>query len=156
MSISLHPNYREQMNDIKFETVIETKRNSNSYENPEKQNERGLNQSGKSIILILRNVTNKFLDKLVKIYNSNQSSKSRLKQVSNIFDELPWNQLDTEEKEFMTDELFPAIKTAGINPLGIIQKQTPYRFRYQLRKRTILDSSMMSMELFKNSKSKHL
>ncbi|GGX06484.1 hypothetical protein [Aquimarina muelleri] len=66
--------------------------------------------------MIIRKATNDFLKKLEKIYNSNESSETKLKQVSNIVDELPWDKLDTEEKELVAEELAPAIEAVGVDP----------------------------------------
>jgi hypothetical protein len=107
------------MTDNNFNYTIENIRTSEIYENPKNWDARGLIPSDQSVILILRKATNDFLEKLEKIYNSNESSETKLKQVSNIVDELPWFDLDTEEKEFIADELAPAIKAAGFNPWAI-------------------------------------
>lgn len=105
--------------DKKFENIIQEIRKSDVYENPEKWESRGLNISKKKVIITLSNATNDFLDKLEVIYSSNESSEKKLKQVTNMVDALPWNELDTEEKEFMADELAPAIKAAGFDPWSI-------------------------------------
>ena len=102
-----------------FKNTIEKIKTSDIYENPKNWEARGLNPSEQSVIIGLRKATNDFLNKLENIYNSDGSSESKLKQVSNIVDELPWDELDTEEKEFMADELAPAIKAAGFNPWSI-------------------------------------
>ena len=112
-------NLKTNMTDNNFESAIKKIRNSDIYENPKNWEARGLNPSDQSVILILRKATNDFLDKIEQIYNSNESSEIKLKQVSNIVDELPWDELDTEEKEFMADALAPAIKAAGFDPWAI-------------------------------------
>ncbi len=107
------------MTDNTFKSTVEKIKTSNIYENPENWLSRGLNPSDQSVVLILRNATIEFLDKLEVIYNNNKSSATKLNQVSAIVDELPWDDLDTEEKEFMADELAPAIQAAGFNPWEI-------------------------------------
>lgn len=84
-------------NDKLLKTVNEIK-NSDIYENSENWEARGLNSSDQQVIDILRKVTNNFLDRLVKIDNSNETFETKLKQISNLVDELPWDELDTEEK----------------------------------------------------------
>lgn len=108
------------MNDNNFKNTVEKIRTTDIYENPKNWEARGLNPSEQSIIVILRITTNDFIEKLEKIYYSNELSETKLKQVSNIVDEIPWGELDTEEKEFMADELAPAIMAAGFDPWAII------------------------------------
>ncbi|MEZ4859028.1 MAG: hypothetical protein R2781_09480 [Flavobacteriaceae bacterium] len=107
------------MNDNNFKNTIEKIRSSDIYENAKNWEHRGLNPSEQSVIVILRKATNDFLGKIEVIYNSKESSETKLKQISKIVDELPWDELDTEEKEFMADELAPAIKAAGFDPWAI-------------------------------------
>ena len=107
------------MNSENFQKTINDIRASDIYENHKNWEARGLNSSEQSVIQILRKATNDFLDKLEKIHDSNESSETKLKQISNLVDELPWNELDTEEKEFMADTLAPAIEAAGFNPWTI-------------------------------------
>lgn len=99
-----------------FKNTVEKIRTSDIYENPKNWEARGLNPSGQSVIITLRKATNNFLEKLVEIVSSNVSSETKHKQVSNLVDELPWDELDTEEKEFMADILSPAVKAAGFDP----------------------------------------
>jgi len=107
------------MTNNKFLTTIEQIRTSDIYENSNNWEARGLNPSDQSVILILRKATNEFLEKLETIFNSKESSETKLLHVSTIVDELPWDELDTEEKEFIADELAPAIKAAGFEPWTI-------------------------------------
>ena len=107
------------MNESNFKNTIEKIRSSEVYENPKNWEARGLNPSGESVINILKKATDDFLLKLEKIYSSYESSEEKLKQVSKIVDELPWFELDTEEREFLADELAPAIKAAGFDPWAI-------------------------------------
>ena len=60
-----------------------------------------------------------FLTNLKRFTISEESTENKLKQISNIVNGLPWNQLDTEEKEFMADVLAPAIQAVGFNPWTI-------------------------------------
>ncbi len=110
---------KTNMTDSNFESIIKKIKTSDIYENPNNWKARGLNPSEQSVILILRKATNDFLKKLEKIYNSKESSETKLKQVSNIVDELPWDELDTEEKEFIAEELAPAIQASGFDPWTI-------------------------------------
>ncbi|WP_299312281.1 hypothetical protein [uncultured Aquimarina sp.] len=110
---------KTNMTDSNFESIIKKIRTSDIYENPNNWKARGLNPSEQSVILILRKATNDFLKKLEKIYNSKESSETKLNQVSNIVDELPWDELDTEEKEFIAEELAPAIQALGFDPWTI-------------------------------------
>ncbi len=59
--------------------------------------------SDNSVKEILRKATNDFIDKLDVIHNSNKSSEEKLKSISKLVDNLPWDDLDTEEKEFLAD-----------------------------------------------------
>lgn len=110
---------RTNMTDDNFKNVIDEIKTSDIYENPENWEARGLNPSDQNVIKFLRKSTNDFLDKLEKIYYSDESAETKLTQVSKIVDELPWDELDTEEREFMADTLAPAIKAAGFDPWTI-------------------------------------
>lgn len=101
-----------------LKTVKEIKQ-SDIYENPKNWEARGLIPSGQPVIEILRKATNNFLDQLIEIDSANAPSETKLIQISNLVDELPWDELDTEEREFMADTLAPAIKAAGFNPWTI-------------------------------------
>lgn len=105
--------------DNTFKNTIDSIRNSDIYENPKNWEARGLNPSDQTVILLLRKATNDFLDKLEKIYTSNETSLNKRKQISGIIDDLPWDELDTEEREFMADTLAPAIKAAGFDPWSL-------------------------------------
>lgn len=102
-----------------FKNVIDEIVTSDIYENPENWKARGLNPSDQNVIKFLRKSTNDFLEKLARIYYSDESSDIKLTQISKIVDELPWDELDTEEREFMADTLAPAIKAAGFDPWTI-------------------------------------
>lgn len=103
----------------KFESIVSQINNSDIYESSKNWEKRGLNQSDKSIVLLLRKSTNEFLLKLTEIHISGETDKSKLKQINRIVDQLPWSSLDTEEKEFLVDVLAPAIQATGYNPWNI-------------------------------------
>ena len=105
--------------DKEFETIITEIKTSNTYESPTNWEERGLNQSENSIVKLLRETTNEFLNELTLIHNSSDSEKLKLERINKIVDNLPWSSLDTEEKEFLADVLAPAIHATGFNPWTI-------------------------------------
>lgn len=109
-------NTHSKMSNVNLANTIATIKTSETYENPKNWKARGLMPSDKPVILLLRTTTNEFLDKLEEICITNESSETKLRLVSQRVDELPWNELDTEEKEFLVDTLAPAIKAAGFNP----------------------------------------
>lgn len=81
---------------------------------------RGLNPSPEVTVFLLNSATKEFLIKLKSLSTSQHSDNENLKsQVSQLVDQLPWEQLDTEEKEFMADVLAPAIESVGLNPWHI-------------------------------------
>ncbi|QXP53580.1 hypothetical protein [Cellulophaga sp. HaHa_2_1] len=103
-----------------FKEIVENIKNSAVYENKQYWEERGLNQSDAEVVQILRNSTNDFLDKLSTIVNANTPKESKLTAIQNIVDDLPWDDLDTEEKEFLSEVIAPAIEAAGFDPWSII------------------------------------
>ncbi|WP_282117332.1 hypothetical protein [Cellulophaga baltica] len=103
-----------------FKEIVENIKNSAVYENKQYWEERGLNQSDDTVVQILRNSTNDFLDKLSTIVNANTPKESKLIAIQNIVDNLPWDDLDTEEKEFISEVIAPAIEAAGFDPWSII------------------------------------
>lgn len=105
--------------DDTFKNTIDSIRNSDIYENRQNWEARGLNPSDQTAILLLRKATNNFLDKLENIYTSNETPLNKRKQISGIINDLPWDELDTEEKEFMADTLAPAIQAAGFDPWSL-------------------------------------
>ncbi|MEH0155416.1 hypothetical protein V6R21_14815 [Limibacter armeniacum] len=107
------------MTEDNFKKIVIGISASDTFENTENWLARGLNPSDQTVIAILRNSTNDFLEKLEKIYYTSESSETKLKQVSDIVDELSWEELDTEEKEFMAETLAPAIEAAGFDPWAI-------------------------------------
>jgi hypothetical protein len=79
--------------------------------------DRGLNPSSKSVVMALESATSNFLKSLkvvASIPDLDQATK--IKEVTLLVDSLPWDDLDTEEKEFMADTLAPAIESLGLNP----------------------------------------
>jgi hypothetical protein len=105
-----------KITNVNLATTISAIKTSDIYENPKNWQTRGLKPSNKPVVLLLRRATNDFLDKLEEIYKRKESSEEKLELVSEIVDELPWEELDTEEKEFLADTLTPAIKAAGLDP----------------------------------------
>ena len=103
-----------------FKEIVENIKNSAVYENKQHWEERGLNQSDDTVVQILRNSTNDFLDKLSTIVNANTPKESKLIAIQNIIDNLPWDDLDTEEKEFISEVIAPAIEAAGFDPWSFI------------------------------------
>lgn len=108
-----------KITNVNLATTISAIKTSDIYENPKNWQTRGLKPSNKPVVLLLRRATNDFLDKLEEIYKRKESSEEKLELVSEIVDELPWDELDTEEKEFLADTLTPAIKAAGLDPVTI-------------------------------------
>ena len=108
-----------KITNVNLATTISAIKTSDIYENPKNWQTRGLKPSNKPVVLLLRRATNDFLDKLEEIYKRKESSEEKLELVSEIVDELPWDELDTEEKEFLVDTLSPAIKAAGLDPVTI-------------------------------------
>lgn len=109
-------NKQNLVDNINLKKTIDSIKISNTYENPKNWEERGLMPSSQPIILKLRKATNDFLTKLEKIQVANESYEIKINQVEKIVDELPWDEFDTEEKEFLADTLAPAIKAAGYDP----------------------------------------
>jgi hypothetical protein len=105
-----------KITNVNLAATISAIKTSDIYENPKNWQTRGLMPSNKPVVLLLRRATNDFLDKLEEIYKRKESSEEKLELVSEIVDELPWDELDTEEKEFLADTLSPAIKAVGIDP----------------------------------------
>jgi len=79
------------MTDNNFKKIINEIVTSDTFENPKNWETRGLNPSNRKVITLLRKSTNNFLGELEKIYYSNESSEIKLKQISNMVDELPWD-----------------------------------------------------------------
>ncbi|SDF33791.1 hypothetical protein [Cellulophaga baltica] len=103
-----------------FKETVENMKNSAVYEKKQYWEERGLNQSDAEVVHILRTSTNDFLDKLSTIVNANTPKESKLTAIRDIVDKLPWDDLDTEEKEFLSEVIAPAIEAAGFDPWSII------------------------------------
>ncbi|WP_194866760.1 hypothetical protein [Pseudoalteromonas sp. PPB1] len=83
--------------------------------------ERGLMPSPAPVIKQLENVTVSFLKYLKAINENSELDKpSKLEQVQRLVDQLPWDDFDTEEKEFLADVIAPAIESMGFNPWSII------------------------------------
>ncbi len=83
--------------------------------------ERGLMPSPAPVIKQLENVTVSFLKSLKAINENSELDKpSKLEKVQRLVDQLPWDDFDTEEKEFLADVIAPAIESMGYNPWSII------------------------------------
>lgn len=82
---------------------------------------RGLMPSPLRVIKQLESVTVNFLNNL-KVINENSglNKSSKLQKVQELVDQLPWDDFDTEEKEFLADVIAPAIESMGYNPWSII------------------------------------
>ena len=77
---------------------------------------RGLNPSDAETIRELEAVTNIFLSTLKSGLQVSDDLKGF---VSDLVDMLPWDDFDTEEKEFLADVLAPAIESVGLDPWKI-------------------------------------
>jgi len=83
--------------------------------------ERGLIPSPAPVIKQLEITTINFLKSLKAIdENSELDKASKLDKIQRLVDQLPWDDFDTEEKEFLADVIAPAIKSIGYNPWSII------------------------------------
>lgn len=102
-----------------FQYIVNEIKTSYIYENHENWKLRELNPSDEHIVNILRTSTNSFLAELENVNNLNSTLETKLNEISDLVDELPWSELDTEEKEFLADTLTPAIKAAGFDPWSI-------------------------------------
>ncbi|ARD22983.1 MULTISPECIES: hypothetical protein [Shewanella] len=82
---------------------------------------RGLIPSPAPVIKKLESVTVNFL-KSLKVINENSEldKSSKLDKLQKLVDQLPWDDFDTEEKEFLADVIAPAIESMGYNPWTII------------------------------------
>ncbi len=76
---------------------------------------RGLIPSPASTILLMDTSTKSFLNKLKAVDTTNKSKDDLYKEVLRLVDQLPWDDLDTEEKEFLADTIVPAIESLGLN-----------------------------------------
>lgn len=108
--------HKNNHNDSIFMKKVMAIKSTDIYENELNWKKRGLIQSNKSIIQILRNSTNEFIIKLEDINKSSQPIEEKHKQVLALIDNLPWHELDTEEKEFLYDVLSPVVLSAGFDP----------------------------------------
>ena len=83
--------------------------------------QRGLVPSSAPVIKQLESVTIKFLKSLKAINERAELDKdAKLKKVQKLVDQLPWDDFDTEEREFLADVIAPAIESMGYNPWSII------------------------------------
>ena len=77
---------------------------------------RGLNPSDDNAIQVLEAATKRFL---IELKSGLEASGDLREYVSKQVAELPWFDLDTEEKEFLADVLAPAIESVGLDPWKI-------------------------------------
>lgn len=99
--------------------VVDAIKTSSIYEDSNNWHKRGLNPSDQEVITLLRKATNNFLDQLLEICSSESSEYTKHILISKAVDQLPWDELDTEEREFMADVIAPAITAAGFDPWKI-------------------------------------
>ena len=79
--------------------------------------QRGLIPSPLETITLMEQSTKSFLVQLKSVAeNPPDEAKELNTKIMALVDALPWNQLDTEEKEFLADVLAPAIQSLGVNP----------------------------------------
>lgn len=102
-----------------FDEIIEDLRKRDSFNKSSSWEKRGLNQSDAYVISILNNAKSVFLKEIQAIKDNYHSDKERLVNLNRLVDNLPWDELDTEEREFMADELAPAIEALGFDPIII-------------------------------------
>ncbi|WP_028866301.1 hypothetical protein [Psychromonas aquimarina] len=101
------------MSDI--ENIIEKTKATDNY-SPEAWEERGLNISEPEVVKLLNETTIEFLDKLKTVANSEDDIEQRFSEVNELVDDLPWDDFDTEEREFLADVLVPPIESLGLDP----------------------------------------
>ncbi len=81
---------------------------------------RGLIPSPPETIHFMEQTTKQFLLDLKALSEKSELTEADLrKQIIQLVDDLPWNDLDTEEKEFLANVLAPAIQSMGFNPWAI-------------------------------------
>jgi hypothetical protein len=102
-----------------FDEIIERLRKRDSFNQSASWEKRGLSQSDGYVLSILNNAKSVFLKEIQAIKNKCHSDKERLVNLNKLVDNLPWDELDTEEREFMADELAPAIEALGFDPVMI-------------------------------------
>jgi hypothetical protein len=84
-----------------FDEIIEALRKRDSFNKASSWEKRGLNQSDGYVISILNNAKSVFLKEIREIKDNDHSDKERLVNLNRLVDNLPWDELDTEEREFM-------------------------------------------------------
>ncbi|MNJ84313.1 hypothetical protein D3C87_17630 [compost metagenome] len=107
------------MEKTNFNEIIDELINRDSFSKTSSWEERGLNKSDEDVIQILNDAKTNFLREIQSIKMNYQSERERFVRLNEIVDDLPWDELDTEEKEFMADELAPAIEALGFDPVSI-------------------------------------
>ncbi len=102
-----------------FDKIIRNLRKHDSFNQASSWEERGLNPSGQEIIKMMNKAKSNFLKEIQVIKDNYSTEEERLEQLNKLVDELPWDELDTEEREFLADELSPAIEALGFDPVII-------------------------------------
>jgi hypothetical protein len=107
------------MNSDNFTSLIHKIATQDNYNDNEKWTERGLQPSSLRTKHILHQVTQNFLSEIEVIGLSGMNKEEKLTQINALVDKLPWDELDTEEKEFLSDVLAPVIQASGFDPQNI-------------------------------------
>lgn len=102
-----------------FDQIIRDLKKKDSFNSKDAWEKRGLNQSGQDIITIMNVAKKTFLNGIQKIKEGNNSEEETLRQLNVLLDTLPWDELDTEENEFLVEEISPAIEALGFDPVVI-------------------------------------
>jgi hypothetical protein len=88
------------------------------FSDPEAWEERGLNPSQESVVNLMQTAASRFLLELKQLWPVSEEpvSPDIHARVQSLVEGLPWDDLDTEEREFLADVLAPAIQGLGLNP----------------------------------------
>ncbi|WP_432460720.1 MULTISPECIES: hypothetical protein [unclassified Agarivorans] len=97
-----------------FEQIITKAKATDNY-SLEAWESRGLNISVPEVVKLLNETTICFLDKLKSVGILVEDAEQRFSDVNDLVDDLPWDDLDTEEKEFLADVLVPCIESLGLD-----------------------------------------
>ncbi|MGV3613291.1 MAG: DUF5991 domain-containing protein [Fluviicola sp.] len=102
-----------------FDQIIKDLRKKDSFNQKAAWEKRGLNQSGKAVIAIMNEGKEKFLVGIQKIKDSKSSEEETSVQLNELADKLLEEELDTEEMEFLVEEISPAVEALGFDPVVI-------------------------------------
>jgi len=100
-------------------TTIQTIVDKENFALPE-WDKRGLFPSPATTILLMDKSTKSFLNKLNAVDTKSKSKDDLYKEVLLQVDQLPWDLLDTEEKEFLADTIVPAIESLRLNAWSLM------------------------------------